>query len=217
MKSSVLVLAAVGLCPFAAGSVFAQQAPTQPGPAAVTSTPATPAPAPRSGPTGSLHMSHGDWRTSQVVGATVFNEHGDNIGTVDDLLMGNNGQVSDAVLSVGGFLGIGAKLVSVPFSQLKFERSKTGFATAGATGSPGAAGGMVGAPGAMAPAAGGAGAPGTAAGGGVGGNPAAAPAMTGAPAGNAAGEGHAPADYSLVLPGATKDSLTTAPEFKFGS
>jgi sporulation protein YlmC with PRC-barrel domain len=76
-------------------------------------------------PTGSLQMSHNAWRTSKLDGATVYNSAGDSIGTIDDLLISKSGHVQDAVLSVGGFLGIGDKLVEVPFTKLKFQASKS--------------------------------------------------------------------------------------------
>lgn len=78
------------------------------------------------GPSGSLEKYNGEWRTSKVVGATVYNSSGDSIGTVDDLLMNGDGSVNEAVISTGGgAFGIGGKLVAVPFNQLKFEPSAT--------------------------------------------------------------------------------------------
>jgi sporulation protein YlmC with PRC-barrel domain len=64
-------------------------------------------------------------RTSKVVGASVYNEQNQSIGSVDDVLMSDNDHKADTVvLSVGGFLGMGSKLVSVPFDQLKIENDK---------------------------------------------------------------------------------------------
>lgn len=58
-------------------------------------------------------------RANAMIGTTVRNSAGDKIGTVDDLLMGNDSKVNYAVLSVGGFLGIGDRLVAVPISDLQ--------------------------------------------------------------------------------------------------
>ncbi|MGL1733462.1 PRC-barrel domain-containing protein, partial [Vibrio parahaemolyticus] len=58
-------------------------------------------------------------RTSKVVGSTVVNENKDTVGTIDDLIVTPNAKVPFAVLSVGGFLGMGTKYVVVPFSDLK--------------------------------------------------------------------------------------------------
>lgn len=80
---------------------------------------------------GSLEQSHGDWRSSKLVGATVYNSQGDNIGTIDDVLLGSNGKISHVSISVGGFLGVGSKMVAVPFSKLKFEPSKSNSNSSG--------------------------------------------------------------------------------------
>ena len=46
-------------------------------------------------------------------------------GSIDDVLMSDTDHKADtAVISVGGFLGMGAKLVSVPFDQLKIGNDK---------------------------------------------------------------------------------------------
>ncbi len=82
---------------------------------------------------GSLEQSHGQWRASKLDGATVYNEQGTSIGTVNDMLLGSDGKVSNVVISVGGFLGMGEKYVEVPFSKLKFEPSKSNPANNGTT------------------------------------------------------------------------------------
>jgi len=40
---------------------------------------------------------------------------------VDDLILSPESKVTMAVVSVGGFLGVGNKLVAVPWQQLKAE------------------------------------------------------------------------------------------------
>jgi len=57
-------------------------------------------------------------RASQIIGKTVTNRMDQKIGTVDDLLITRDGRVGQAVLSVGGFLGIGDKLVAVPYKEI---------------------------------------------------------------------------------------------------
>jgi sporulation protein YlmC with PRC-barrel domain len=59
-------------------------------------------------------------RSSQLIGMTVFNEHNESIGTIDDIMIPANGGPPVAVISVGGFLGIGSKLVKVPLSHVHF-------------------------------------------------------------------------------------------------
>jgi hypothetical protein len=70
------------------------------------------------------------FRTSKVVGSTVVNEGDVPVGTIDDLIVTPNEKVPFAVLSVGGFLGIGTKYVVVPFSALQIEDRKIVFAGA---------------------------------------------------------------------------------------
>ncbi len=59
------------------------------------------------------------YRTSKLVGSTVVNEANEPVGTIDDLIVTPNEKVPFAVLSVGGFLGMGTKYVVVPYSSLE--------------------------------------------------------------------------------------------------
>jgi hypothetical protein len=64
------------------------------------------------------------YRASKVVGSGVVNEANETVGTVDDLIVTPAEVVPFAVLSVGGFLGIGTKYVVVPYSALRFQDKK---------------------------------------------------------------------------------------------
>jgi sporulation protein YlmC with PRC-barrel domain len=57
-------------------------------------------------------------RASKVIGATVYNDQNQSVGSINELLIGNHRDVSGVVLSVGGFLGIDSKLVKVPFADI---------------------------------------------------------------------------------------------------
>ena len=61
------------------------------------------------------------YRTSKVVGSTVVNEANETVGTIDDLIVTPTEKVPFAVLSVGGFLGMGTKYVVVPFSSIQVK------------------------------------------------------------------------------------------------
>ena len=64
-------------------------------------------------------------RVSKVVGASVYNDQNQSVGSIDDVLMSDSDHKADTVvISVGGFLGMGSKLVSVPFDQLKIQDDK---------------------------------------------------------------------------------------------
>src|SRR6202035_73629 len=81
---------------------------------------------------------HGDWRASKVVGLNVYNEKNENVGSINDLLMDKSGGVKAAVISVGGFLGMGARLVAVPFDKVKFSTEPVVYT--GMAGAPNAGG-----------------------------------------------------------------------------
>jgi sporulation protein YlmC with PRC-barrel domain len=72
-----------------------------------------------------------DVRASKVIGASVYNDHDQKIGTIDELLMDQNHDVTQAVLSVGGFLGVDSKLVAVKIDQLQVKPDR--IVMAGAT------------------------------------------------------------------------------------
>src|SRR6201995_2848081 len=76
------------------------------------------APAPATQLSASSASFQGDWRASKVVGLNVYNEKNENVGSINDLLMDKSGGIKDAVIRVGGFLGMGARLVAVAFDQI---------------------------------------------------------------------------------------------------
>src|SRR5215475_8232 len=79
---------------------------------------------------------HGDWRTSKVVGLSVYNSKDENIGAISDLLMDKSGNIRAAVIGVGGFLGMGEHLVAVSFDKIRFsDKSTTSSATSSNTNS----------------------------------------------------------------------------------
>ena len=62
------------------------------------------------------------YRSSKLIGAAVKNNADETIGKIDDLIVSRNDKVLYAVLSVGGFLGIGSKLVAVPYTALQIDQ-----------------------------------------------------------------------------------------------
>ena len=101
------VMSAVAIAGMLATQVFAQGAPQTAGVMKVD---------PASVATG--------YRVSKVVGSTVVNEANETVGTIDDLIVTPSEKVPFAVLSVGGFLGMGTKYVVVPYSALKVQDKK---------------------------------------------------------------------------------------------
>ena len=66
-----------------------------------------------------------------VLGRTVYNDSGDAVGKVDDIIVAPDKAVSYAIIGAGGFLGVGRHDVAIPVSQLKESDDK--FVLAGAT------------------------------------------------------------------------------------
>jgi sporulation protein YlmC with PRC-barrel domain len=101
---------------------------TPPSPGMTTTRPASPGTGPAATATPSApkyFTADHQVRASKVVGASVYNDQNQSIGSIDDVLMTDSDhKAGTAVISVGGFLGMGSKLVSVPFEQLKIENDR---------------------------------------------------------------------------------------------
>ncbi len=68
-----------------------------------------------------------NWRSigtasNAYVNRTVYSARGDELGTVRDLMMDSNGTATAAIIGVGRYLGIGEKVVAVPFSAVRTEQ-----------------------------------------------------------------------------------------------
>ena len=61
------------------------------------------------------------YRVTKVVGSTVVNDANETVGTIDDLIVTPGEKVPFAVLSVGGFLGMGTKYVVIPYNTLQVK------------------------------------------------------------------------------------------------
>jgi len=61
------------------------------------------------------------YRVSRVVGKPVYNETGEKIGIIDDLIVRPDDRVMFGVVSVGGFLGIGDRLIAVPYRAFAMD------------------------------------------------------------------------------------------------
>ena len=57
------------------------------------------------------------YRASKLIGSTIVNDKNEKIGTLDDLIIDRN-QALYSVIQVGGFLGLGGRLVAVPYTSL---------------------------------------------------------------------------------------------------
>jgi sporulation protein YlmC with PRC-barrel domain len=61
-------------------------------------------------------------RASTIKGMKVYNNAGDRVGTLDELVIDiEKGQVVYAALSVGGLLGVGDKMFAIPWREFTYE------------------------------------------------------------------------------------------------
>jgi hypothetical protein len=67
-----------------------------------------------------------DLTTADVESATVYGRNDETIGSVSALKVGTDGKITAAVIDIGGFLGMGAHSVMLPFSQLTVLRENDG-------------------------------------------------------------------------------------------
>jgi sporulation protein YlmC with PRC-barrel domain len=66
--------------------------------------------------------------TSQILGDKVVNRTGEDLGKIEELMLDlEKGRVAYAVLSFGGFLGLGDKHFALPFEALKLDADKECF------------------------------------------------------------------------------------------
>ncbi|WP_245866538.1 PRC-barrel domain-containing protein [Oceaniglobus roseus] len=74
---------------------------------------------------GSRMVSSGD-----VTGTAVYSTEGDHVGDIDHLMIDKeSGRIAYAVMSFGGFLGIGADEVPVPWNALHYDTRQGGYVT----------------------------------------------------------------------------------------
>ena len=66
--------------------------------------------------------------SDKVEGTDVFATNGEKIGMIDKLMLGKrSGRVEYAVMSFGGFLGIGEKFTPVPWESLDYSTNLNGY------------------------------------------------------------------------------------------
>lgn len=61
------------------------------------------------------------YRASEIIKDPIYNDANEQVGTVDDLIVRSDDKVVYAIVSVGGFLGIGDRLIAVPYQAFGIE------------------------------------------------------------------------------------------------
>jgi hypothetical protein len=66
--------------------------------------------------------------SDKVEGTTVYNGHGEKLGHIHNFMIDKrSGQVLYAVLSFGGFLGLGERYHPLPWKVLKYDEEQGGY------------------------------------------------------------------------------------------
>ena len=74
--------------------------------------------------TNDIVMADHSMRASKIIGAKVYNERGEDIGSVVDVLVKDAAAEPTAILSVGDYIGGGTKLIAVPLSHVNLTGAK---------------------------------------------------------------------------------------------
>lgn len=89
----------------------------------------------------------GEFRASKFVGLDVYGSEGSKVGDIAEILLDSQGQAKAVVVMTGGFLGMGAKKVAVPWTSVTWSNDAPPMQTASdrpaSTGSTGTAGGAM--------------------------------------------------------------------------
>lgn len=71
-------------------------------------------------------FSDSPMKASTIIGTHVVNPKGAHLGDIKEIVVDpRSGKVAYAVVAVGGFLGMGEKLIAVPFSTLEYSASRS--------------------------------------------------------------------------------------------
>ncbi|MDB4973154.1 MAG: PRC-barrel domain protein [Myxococcaceae bacterium] len=71
------------------------------------------------------------YRASKLIGAPLFNDEGQRLGKVADVVLKADGTVAGVVVDVGTFLGLGKRQIAIPLRHL--ERIQNKLTVHGAT------------------------------------------------------------------------------------
>jgi sporulation protein YlmC with PRC-barrel domain len=66
--------------------------------------------------------------SNRIEGTPVFDRYGKKIGAIHSVMIEKeSGQVAYAVLTFGGFLGVGTRAYPLPWSMLTYDREQRGY------------------------------------------------------------------------------------------
>ena len=64
--------------------------------------------------------------TDDLIGVSVMGSDDQRIGEIGELIVADDGTINEAIIDVGGFLGIGEKPVAVSFEEIELMREGEG-------------------------------------------------------------------------------------------
>ena len=68
--------------------------------------------------------------SDKIEGTSVYDHAGNKLGSIHNVMIGKqDGRVGYAVLSFGGFLGMGRSFFPIPWSQLSYSHDHDGYVT----------------------------------------------------------------------------------------
>lgn len=71
-------------------------------------------------------VTAGSMSADDFIGTTVYGANDENVGSIDDVILSQDGKVEAVIIDVGGFLGIGSKAVAVDLDNLTFMTDADG-------------------------------------------------------------------------------------------
>ena len=78
----------------------------------------------------SIETTHGLLAPEDINGTAILGEDGERMGTVDHVVIDPvKGRIAYAVLSFGGFMGLGEQTYSIPWRSVRFDPDKRAFVT----------------------------------------------------------------------------------------
>ncbi len=123
------------LAALVAGPALAQDTSTQPGQSPTVQTPPAPTAQDQAAPSAETAAEQTvtplpadaimpvenatDMRADKLIGTSVYNAEGQEVGSVQDIVFDKDGKIVGVVLKVGGLLGIGGKSVGIKWDEVQ--------------------------------------------------------------------------------------------------
>ncbi len=71
-------------------------------------------------------QSEGQWLVNDYIGRDVVSSSGETVAEIDNIIVNQDGKIGGFTLSVGGFLGLGDRVIAVPAEAIHASADDTG-------------------------------------------------------------------------------------------